>query len=287
MINTKNKKFILKIALIFFITSPGYVKAFCIDDVGAKPFNVYVVPMLTASQTYTSWAPILEHVGKTTGVCFKLIVPTSIPQFEIDLGSGKPDFVFMNPYHMAMKWRNQKYIPLVASSVPIYGVLIVKKDSKYLTLQDLNNSKVAFPAPNAFAASLLIRSMLAYDKIQFEAIYVKTHSNVYRSVARGELAAGGGIQSTLWSEPPELRDELRVLAETKRYTAHPFSANSRIPEIVQKRVQSAFLDLANTSEGAELLSRIQMIKPISVTYSTNYQSLEELKLEKFVVKSAE
>ena len=89
------------------------------------------------------------------------------------------------------------------------------------------------------------------------------------------------------AEPSELKGELRVLAETKRYTSHPFSANTRIPNATQKRVQSAFLNLAKTPEGAELLSRIQMAKPMTVSYKANYQPLEALKLDQYVVRSAD
>jgi len=276
-----------KIALPILIITSGSVDASCLGDTSVKPVKVYIVPQLTASQIYTRWSPVLDKVGKSAQLCFELIVPATIPQFEADLANGRPDFVFMNPYHMAMKWRNHQYIPLVASSEPIFGVVTVRRDSNQNSLRDLSGSKIGFPAPNAFAASLLIRSMLVSDGIAFESDYLKTHSNVYRSVVRGYVTAGGGIHATLSAEPVELQDELRVLAETKRYTAHPFSASARVPELIQKRVQAAFLNLAKTNEGTELLNRIQMINPMEVTYKDNYQVLEALKLEKYVVKSVD
>lgn len=276
------------VAILWLILMSQSVMAACLgDQATARSYKVYIVPQLTATQIYTRWGPVLEQIGKETKQCFELVVPSSIPQFEADLASGKPDFAFMNPYHIAMKWRNNHYVPLVASSEPLFGVLVVKKDSKITSLKDLNGSKVAFPAPNAFAASLLIRSMLAGDGVAFEPEYVKTHSNVYRSVVRGDANAGGGIQSTLLAEPPELQSELRVLAETKRYTAHPFTANALVPEVIQKSIQSALIKMDQSSEGADLLQRIQLAKPMVVTYKANYQPLEALKLEKFVVKSAD
>lgn len=287
-IKNNNNIFYSIVVVLILIVFLGSAHASCLGDTAVKPINAYIVPQLTASQTYTQWAPVLDRVGKSAELCFDLIVPATIPQFETDLAKGRPDFVFMNPYHVVMKWRDHQYVPLVASSEPIFGVLTVKKDSKYASLQDLSNGKIAFPAPNAFAASLLIRSLLANNGIRFEPVYVKTHSNVYRSVVRGDVAvAGGGIESTLLAEPTELRDELRVLIETKRYTSHPFSANARVPKVIQERVQTAFLNLAKTADGAELLSRIQMAKPMAVSYKANYQALEALKLDQFVVRSAE
>ena len=257
------------------------------DQTSLKIFTVYIVPQLTATQIYSRWSPVLEKIGKETKQCFDLLVPQSIPQFEADLASGKPDFAFMNPYHIAMKWGDNKYSPLVASSEPFFGVLVVKRDSKINSLKDLSGSKIAFPAPNAFAASLLIRQKLSMDGVSFEPVYTRTHGNVYRSVVREDVMAGGGIHSTLTAEPPELQSALRVLVETKQYSAHPFSANARIPQMVQKSIQSALIKLGQSSEGAELLQRVQLTKPMTVTYTANYQPLEALQLEKYVVKSGD
>jgi phosphonate transport system substrate-binding protein len=263
------------------------VHAACLGTTSSvAPLKVYIVPQLTATQTYSRWAPLLEQVGQQTKQCFELIVPTSIPEFESDLNDGLPDFAFMNPYHAVMKWSENKYIPLVASSEPIFGVLSVPRDSKAQKIQDLSGSKIAFPAPNAFAASLLIRATLTLDGVPYTPIYLKTHSNVYRSVIRGDVAAGGGIQSTLTAEPAELKAELRVLMETKRYTAHPFSAHHRVPITLQHQIQDAFLEIAHTKAGRKLLNDVQLAEPKAVTFAVNYQPLEALQLEKFVVRNA-
>ncbi len=284
----KNIKVFKLLLGVLFIFPISHVYATCIGDKASlRSYKLYIVPQLTATQIYTRWAPVLERIGKESKQCFEVVVPTSIPQFEKDLSEGKPDFAYMNPYHAVMKWRNNKYIPLVASSDPIFGILAVDKDGPLHHVKQLNGSRIAFPAPNAFAASLLIRSTLDRDGVQFEPIYVKTHSNVYRSIVRGDVAAGGGIQSTLMAEPPELRTELRILMETKRYTSHPFAANARIPERIRKDIQNAFLALGQSTEGADFLKGIQLTKPMMVSYEANYRPLESLHLEKYVVNSAD
>jgi len=281
-------KYGLNLAIGWLLCSSALVAyGACLGDQSAKiPFKVYIVPQLTATQIYTRWAPLLEQVGKQTKQCFELNVPSSIPQFESDLNDGKPDFAYMNPYHAVMKWRDHQYIPLIASSIPIVGVLSIRRDSKVNHIQELNAGKIAFPAPNAFAASLLIRATLSLEGVLYEPVYLKTHSNVYRSVIRGDVVAGGGVQSTLMSEPAKLRAELRVLMETKPYTAHPFSANARIPVAIQKEIQEAFLAIEQTTAGRKLLIGSQLADPMKVTLETNYQPLEALQLEKFVVRNA-
>lgn len=271
-----------------FILQVALVHGACLGDkTSLQSYKVYIVPQFTATQIYTRWSPVLERVGKESNQCFELIVPNSIPEFERDLLEGKPDFAFMNPYHAVMKWRNNKYIPLVASSDQIFGILTVDKDSSLHNIRDLSGKRIAFPAPNAFAASLLIRATLDREGVLYAPVYVKTHSNVYRSVIRGDVSAGGGIQSTLMSEPPELKAELRTLMETKRYTAHPFSANSKVPKQIREDVQKAFLLLEQASDGADLLKSVQLTKPMTVTYKANYEPLEALRLDKYVVRSAD
>jgi len=284
---SKNKVFRILTGLIVCAEAISVHGACLGDRAATKSLKVYIVPQLTATQIYTRWSPVLEQVGKETKQCFELIVPTTIPQFEMDLLEGKPDFAYMNPYHATMKWRKNQYVPLVASSTPIFGILVVQKDSKFNSLKELSGGRIAFPAPNAFAASLLIRATLAKDGVPFEPVYVKTHSNVYRSVIRGDVVAGGGIQSTLLAEPDELKAELHTLVETKRYTSHPFSANARISDQLRKNVQNALLAMDQTADGSELLKGAQLAKPMAVSYKANYQPLEALHLDKFVVKSAE
>ncbi len=153
------------------------------------------------------------------------------------------------------------------------------------SLEDLKGKNISFPAPNAFAASLLIRAELAKRKINTQAVFVKTHSNVYRSVIGQDAAAGGGVNNTLASEAPEVRQQLRVLFETSGYTPHPIVTLPSLPAPVREKFFKAFTQLAQDDEGRKLLSGVGIEKPQAVTYAKHYKVLESLQLEKFLVLS--
>lgn len=249
--------------------------------------SVYVVPQIAASQLYVRWAPVLERVGIAAGVCFDLTIVQTIPDFERELLSGKPDFAFMNPYHEVMAYRAKGYIPLLADGKnKLDGIIVVKNKSAIESIENLRGTKLAFPAPNAFAASLLVRATLAKQGIDIEPIYVKSHNNVYRSVIVGDVSAGGAVNNTLQREPSEVQEQLRILFKTSGYMPHPFSVNPKISPKEQEQVTRGFMELAKTEEGRHLLDGIQMPDPIAVNYARDYQPLERLGLEKFVVKSA-
>lgn len=259
----------------------------CLGDVNSndRPYSFYVVPQQAVSNTYVAWAPILEKVGKKLSICFDLRVPSTIPLFERDLNSGMPDFAFMNPYHLFLNQRSQDYLPLIADSQnPLVGIVVIKKDSTVTTIGDLNGKKLAFPAPNALAASLLIRAHLAKSQIQITPEYVKTHSNVYRSVIIGDVIAGGGVNNTFTREPESLQKELKILFETPKYTPHPLAASSMVPPKVRKEVAQYFVELGKDPEMAKQLNAIQIPKPVEVNLK-DYEYVKKLGLDKFAESS--
>ena len=259
----------------------------CIGDKTAKKlYSVYIVPQTAISQLYSHWVPLLEHLGKRSNQCFELIVPATIPVFEKQLLNGKADFAFVNPYHAVMAFKAHQYIPLIADGKnKLDGLIVVRADSNINKLKDLNHSKIAFPAPNAFAASLLIRSFLMQEGIVFEPIYVKSHKNVYWSVMTGDVPAGGGVNNTFFREPDEIKNQLRILYKTPMFMPHPFIANPRVPPNVQRAVQDAFLSMKKDPALAELLNNVQIPEPIAVDYRKDYMPIDRLRLEKFAVSS--
>ena len=134
------------------------------------------------------------------------------------------------------------------------GILVVRKDSAYRKPADLAGKTVVFPAPAAFAASILPQAELGRMKIAIDARFVASHDSVYRAVASGLQEAGGGIQRTFEAMPAEIRDALRVLSETPAYTPHAFAAHPRVPPGAVSKVLAAMAALAGDESGQRLLA---------------------------------
>ena len=271
--------------LACLVMATSNTHAACLDEQNTtKVYSFDVVPQLTAAKIYTTWSPLLQRVGQEAGLCFELRVSATIPEFEQKLLKGEPEFVFLNPYHAVLANQKKKYQPLLADSEDLLtGILVVRADSPIKSLDELRGKNISFPAPNAFAASLLIRAELAKKKIDINPVFVKTHSNVYRSVIGKDAIAGGGVNNTLDNEAPELRQQLRVLYETSAYTPHPVATHPSVPAAVRERFLKAMLKLTQDEEGRKLLNGINLSKPQAVTYAKHYKPLESLQLEKFLV----
>lgn len=274
----------LSVSLMALAFMPGAWGACLGDQSASKALTVTVVPQLTLSATYAKWSPLLEQVGRLSGQCFDLEIPQTIPAFEKLLFKGVPDFAFVNPYHEVMAKKRQGYIPiLIDGRSKLTGILVVRVDSPIQSIQDLQGKEVAFPAPNSFAASLLIRAELAKKGIQIYPKYLKTHAGGYRAVAIGDLVASGGVNNTLLREEQSLRERLRVLYETSGYAPHPFVANPRVPSSIRRSVTTAFISLSKEAFGEKLLEDVQMPSPIQSDYRRDFAPLEHLQLDKFVV----
>ncbi|MEY3807685.1 MAG: hypothetical protein RI893_661 [Pseudomonadota bacterium] len=273
--------------LYLFLAVLGSSPSIAAGDVN-KPYSIFIVPQLAPVASYKAWTPVLKKLSEATGLAFDLRVESSIPDFERVLATGEPDFAFMNPYHMIVAKRDKRYTPLLRDSKKMLeGMLVVRKDGEIKSLADLNGKTLSFPAPNAFAASLLIRALLAKQNINITPSYVKTHSNVYRSVLLQDVSAGGGVNNTFQREPDDVRDQLQILYVTPPTAPHPLAASSTISEAVRAKVISAFIKLATDPANAELFDAIQMPMPVPADYVRDYQSLEALGLDKFAVTGSD
>ncbi len=242
-----------------------------------------VIPQLTPLETTQRWMPVVQALSQA-GVPCELAVFSSIALFEAACFTGELDFAFMNPHHMVMTQRSQRYEPLLRDKRPLEGVLLVRNDSPIDRPEQLRGARVSFPSPNAFAASLYIRAALEQQfKVAFQAHYAGTHRNALRQVLAGDSAAAGIIKTTLEQESPEVRTSLRVIHTTPELSPHPLAAHSRVPQGVRGALIEALTRLAQAPATQSLMAAIQMPNPIRADYTADYAPLERLNLKKFIV----
>jgi phosphonate transport system substrate-binding protein len=229
------------------------------------------------------WQPLLSRLSQEAGISIELKAYRTMKAFEEALSRGEPDFVFLNPYQQIVANRRSGYVPLVRSGQDLLvGILVVPTASPIKSVKDLEGKEIAFPSPNAFAASMCLRAYLERDvKIHFTPRYVHTHDNVYRTVIMGLTQAGGGVQSTFESELPDVKRELRIIYQMPGVTPHPIAAHPRVPLKIRTQFSDAILRLWNDESERHLLIDVKMDRPILADFRRDYRPLEKLHLERF------
>jgi phosphonate transport system substrate-binding protein len=250
-------------------------------NVSAAEYVLGVVPQAKSEKLQSVWRPIIK-IFKKQGINIKFVGAPNIPEFEKRLKAGKYDIAYMNPYHLLMANKSQGYQPIARdTSKKLQGILVVRKDRKMNNVEDLKDGNMAFPAPNALGASLLMRAELAEQHgMKLHPTYVKTHTAVYRNIANGNYSAGGGVMRTFNAQPQSLKDQLKIVYKTQEVAPHPIAIHPRVNKADAEKIKQIFIKLGQSERGRRLLSRIP-IKHIGEATFSDYEILQSLNLDKF------
>lgn len=140
----------------------------------------------------------------------------------------------------------------------------------------MKNKTFLFPAPNAFAATLLTKFELK-EKFNFDIekdakiLYVNSHDSVYKGIARDVGYLGGGIIRTFNNlKDPIDKSKIHIVYKTSPYPSHPIAYNKRVKKEDIKKLEKAFLNMP--SELKALLSIKEFIK----TNTSEYDSIKKI-----------
>jgi len=220
-----------------------------------KVYTFGVVPQQAATKLAKQWAPLLAQLSKQSGITLRFKTAPNISDFEKRLVAGEYDFAYMNPYHYTIAHQKPGYQAIAKTrDKNLTGIIVVPHDSKITRIEQLDGKNVAFPAPGAFAATLLPLAFLQQKQISVSPHYVSSHDSVYQNIALGQYEAGGGITRTF--DNSAFKNKLRILWTSPPHTPHAFAAHPALPKDVVQKVQLTMTKLHETPQGKKLLTQL-------------------------------
>ena len=250
----------------------------------AAPLTFGIVPQQAASTLIRDWTPLLRLLSEQSGLALRFATAPTIPEFEARLQASEYDIAYMNPYHFTVFNDSPGYHALVhAADRQIRGIVVVRHDASIGALTDLEGGELVFPAPAAFAATLLTQATLRRDGINFTPRYVGSHDSVYLNVAKGLALAGGGVMRTYNMAPAAVREQLRVLYTTPGFTPHAIATAPRLPDASRQALLQALLALPETEAGRAALERINISAFQTATDST-WDDVRELGINRLLAQ---
>ena len=217
-----------------------------------------VVPQQAPSQILRNWKGFAKEMSKRTGWKWTVKTAPSIPEFEVRCLNGQYDIAYMNPYHYTVFAQQPGYKAFARQkNKQIKGILVVRKGSPVETIADLEDARVAFPSPAAFAASVVTRTYLRNEGIPVEVNYANSHDSVYTNVANEIHEAGGGVMRTWNATSAEVRDQLEILWTSPTYTPHAFAYHPRLTDEEVKTLKKAVSNLEAEPRDSEVFDPIQ------------------------------
>lgn len=262
--------------LIFLLFFSQVIPAQGVEE---RVYTFGVVPQQASEKLARQWIPLVEFLSQQTGLQIQFATAPNIPEFEARLAAGVYDFAYMNPYHFTIFNDQPGYAAIARQkNHVIRGIIVVASHLEIGSIDQLAGKNLAFPAPHAFAATLITRAFLDKAAPGYTATFVKSHDSVYRSVAAGLFAGGGGIVRTLDEISPDLRRDLEVLWLSPGYTGHAFAAHPRVPQAVRERVQKQLVEIDTSERGAKIVENLGM-KRLQAAVDSDWDDVRALGIE--------
>lgn len=269
-----------RIFLIVFLFSGWPVMAADISSVGDKSptvFHFAIAPQQSPRELAKRWGPIIRYLSERSGVPLQFQTAKSLLAYQQEMKGGQYDISFINAYYYVAFSKEAGYkVFAQEKDAQFVGIMVVRKDSPYRALDQLEGKQLAFPGPTA-VTSMLAYTHLKAKNIHVSANYVISMDSVYRSVAKGLFPAGLGETRTFGSMEPEIRNQLRILWSSDPMPPFTFSAHPRVPAAALKKIQQAMLKMADDPRGRELLKEINM-KGIAAAHDSEYEAVRKLRL---------
>lgn len=238
-----------------------------------------IVPQQSATKLARMWTPLLEYLSEQTGQRLQFKTAPDIPAFEQRLANGEYDLAYMNPYHYTTFHRSPGYQAFAKQKDKyLKGIIVVRADSAYQDLHEFNDQTLAFPAPAAFAASIVTRAEFSSLDIPITPKYVSSHDSVYRTVAKGIYPAGGGVVRTLKGLEAEIREQLRILWTSPPYTPHALAAHPRVAADTVAAISAAMQQLDESEQGRQLLGQINF-RGVVAARDTDWDDIRGLDID--------
>lgn len=160
-------------------------------------------------------------------------------------------------------------LQVVRDSSRVYqGVIVVREDSSFRTLEDLNGRNVAFVDRASTTGYLLPRRALMDAKVDVEATLAGSHDAALAAVREGRADAAATFAAR--------REGLRVLADTGSVPNEPVFFSDKTPREVRDRFVGALVALSEASEGRELLESIGGITGFTAVTDEEYRHVHDL-----------
>jgi phosphonate transport system substrate-binding protein len=255
----------------------GVAAGMLYSGVAVAEIKMGTVPRLSVQELQKMYAPLMEYLSKETGEKVSLVVPKDFPAFKEAVKAGQMDIGFANPliYVEAKEKANIEPIALsseIKSGTRLRGIIIVRKDSGIMSLQDLKEKKFVFmdkDSPAGYLFQILLLNKAGFDTKKDITVlpFVKRHDKVVASVL-DKTADAGGIREDELDKVKDKLDvsQIRIVGYTDYFPNWPFFALPNLKSDTAAKIKSALLKLKpNDPKNETILGPARLTGFISIS----------------------
>jgi phosphonate transport system substrate-binding protein len=245
---------------IAVITATLNISAFA-----AETFVIGVAPHTSARVILEMYQPLRQYLEKTLGYSVDIVTAPDFDEFARRGLSQSFDLAVTTGHQARLLETDAGYIPLLTYKADFKAVAIVAVSGPIKKPSDLKGKNV-LGLSSASLVTLWGQHWLADNKVEAAPIkYVSASDSVAQLVAAGGAAAGFTSLANFQKLSPEIRSQLRFLAESKPMAGRVYVLNSRRAS-ERKKIDAALWAFAASPEGkkyfeANKLEGYRKLKP--------------------------
>lgn len=231
------------------------------------PLIFGVFPYVTARQVVETYRPVAAALEKQLQRPVRLYTARDFKTFAERTRQGEYDILLTAPHLAWLARHDAGYRPQLKHAEPIHGVLVVKSDSAFGTPEALRGRTLATADPGALVV-LALKADLAARGLKrgadYQATNAGTHINAAMQVINGRADGAMLAQQSFQRMRPELRQKLRVIAETQALPGLIYLTSPNLRDTDAELVRKALMLFTVSPEGKKYikLSSHGSIEPI-------------------------
>lgn len=258
-----------------------------------NPIKLHFVPSVDAKVIETNSITFKKYLEENTPYKFEISVPQSYVAVIEAFGTKRADIAALNTFGYVLA--HQKYgaeaklVTVRHGSATYQSQFIVKTDSKYKTLEDLDGAKMAFVDAASASGYLLPLKTLNERKIKVkETVFAGKHDGVVTMVYQGRVDAG----ATFYSPPtdgkiedarrlvltqfPDVESKVRILDLSLPIPNDPIVFRKEMPEDMKKNIIDAFMKFISTPEGKDAFKEVYGVTELKHTTDKDYEEARKM-----------
>lgn len=231
-------------ALLLLLSTP-------LSATAAEELSWGIEPFMPARHLATAFKISREFLDERTDSRIVASTAANYGQFVESLLRGEYDLALVGPHSGVLAMQKAGYLQLIQCDGTLKALLVVDKNTAYRKPQDLKGQVIALPD------HLTVTSMLGTEffRLPFSSptIDVSFKFNDFQNMGplmtlRGEAAAAVIADSALAMISPQIRNDLRVIAESKPVPQMMLLVHGRVPAEKRARLRDASLEFLRSPQ---------------------------------------
>jgi phosphonate transport system substrate-binding protein len=220
---------------------------------GEKAYTFGMLNQRNAVLTAQYWNPILEYVGRKSGVLLQLKIGKTVRELDDMTEGGEFDFIYSN--HIFMPRIAKAGYQVIARPVgeSFRGQIVVLENAPIHALKDLNGKEVAFSSEAAFAAYAVTMDAMLRQGIHVKPVFAGNQEGVIGQLKAGRVPAASVNSQILLEFARRERIKFRELWSSDLFAAIPIAVHRRVDKKQVKAVQETLVGMASDPEGLKVL----------------------------------